>query len=162
MLRPLRVRGAHCCMTLLVGILVAVAPPLLIVPLDGRPVRFGAPLPAAVVAAGLRLEGRGTLQWRRLPVGAHDTDPVWIEIAISGPPGTVRIVAGGAGPSQDGRGPAFVREDEAADQQDCQSSRTRWTWCDGTVDTQERVAFLAPATIDGECYATGEARTICS
>jgi hypothetical protein len=41
--------------------LVAAAPALLVVALDGRPVRIGVPLPAAAVASGLRLEGKGTL-----------------------------------------------------------------------------------------------------
>src|SRR5690606_8249710 len=81
----------------------------------GEPVRFGVPLPAQALAQGLRLQGEGTLQWRHLPLPApgpaafapHD---VWVELAVVAPAGRVRIVAGGAGPCEAGRGPAFVRE----------------------------------------------------
>lgn len=144
------------------GVLLLVAPPLLVVPLDGRPVRFGAPMPAAVIAGGLRLEGKGTLQWRRLPIGPPDADPVWIEIAIVGPPGTVRIVAGGAGPCQDGRGSVFVREHVAERLPHGERAIDRWTWSDGTVDACEREFFLQPTVVGAECYAAGEARTVWS
>ncbi len=81
-------------MLTVVACLTLVTPALLVIPLDGRPVRFGVCLPAAAVASGLRLEGRGQLQWRRLPVCGTDADPVWVELAITGPRGTVRLCAG--------------------------------------------------------------------
>ncbi|MGK0204217.1 MAG: hypothetical protein ACI9S9_003298, partial [Planctomycetota bacterium] len=72
-------------------------PPLLTVPTDGRPMRFGFSVPAVALERGLALGGRGAMQWRRLPVGPADAENVWIEIAIVAPRGTVRILRGGAG-----------------------------------------------------------------
>ncbi len=155
-------RVPHCSVITLALLLVAVAPALLVVPLDGRPVRFGAPLPLSVLSSGLRLEGKGTLQWRRLPIGKADADPVWIEIAITGPPGTVRICAGGGGPHADGRGPAFVRDETEEVRLEGRERVERWHWSCGTVDVRTRLSFTAATTIDGETFASGEARTICS
>lgn len=137
----------------------ALAPALLEVPLDGRPVRFGAPLPAAAVAAGLGLEGRGVLQWRRLPIGPPDADPVWVELAIAGPPGRVRVVAGGAGPSSHGRGPAFVREQREEPLVHGRRRTTVWRWCCGAVDEQVRIEFDTALVLGGEPFAAGEALT---
>jgi hypothetical protein len=137
----------------------AVAPALLVVALDGRPVRFGAPVPAAAVATGLRLEGQGVLQWRPLATMPVDADPVWVEIAILGPRGTVRVCAGGPGPTLDGRGPAFVRDDEERAVAGGSERTLRWRWADGTVDELVRTAFAVPAEVDGECFAPGEALT---
>lgn len=142
--------------------LAALGPALLVVPLDGRPVRFGAPLPAAAVQAGLRLQGRGTLQWRRLPVGGPDADPVWVELAITGPPGTVKVTAGGDGPHADGRGPAFVREEAERLLPHGRERVVTWRWNDGSLDERTRLSFDAPATQAGECFAPGEARTVVS
>lgn len=133
---------------------------LLAVPVQGQPVRFGVPLPAAAVAEGLRLTGPGRLQWRRLPVGGQDADPVWVEIAIAGATGTARIVADGAPATPEGRGPAFVRESTEQVVAEGRATTTRWRWCDGTVDECVRTTFHAPAEIAGELYAVGEARTV--
>lgn len=146
-------------MLTLASCFVVVAPALLVIPLDGRPVRFGASLPAAAVATGLRLEGRGLLQWRRLPVGGPDADPVWVELAISGPPGTVRLFAGGAGPNQDGRGPVFVRE-VVDENLSCGTRRTeRLRWHDGSIDELVRIAFTSSTTHGDESFSAGEALT---
>lgn len=142
--------------------LVAAGPALFSLVLDGRPVRFGAPLPAAVVASGLRLQGAGSLQWRLLAGRGPEVDPVWVEIAVTGPPGTVRIFAGGAGPSADGRGPCYVRE-EAERVLPCGRERTvRWRWVDGGVDERVRLTFTAETAVDGEVFAIGEHRTVVS
>lgn len=146
-------------MLTLVSCAVAIAPALLVVPLDGRPVRFGTCLPAAAVGSGLRLEGRGCLQWRRLPVGGADADPIWVELAITGPPGTVRVCAGGAGPSPDGVGPVFVREVADETQPTGTLRRERWRWHDGSVDELTREVFAATVVADGETWQAGEART---
>jgi hypothetical protein len=135
---------------------LAGGPALFAVLLDGRPVRFGAPLPAAVVASGLHLEGRGTLQWRRLPIGGERADPVWVELAITGPAGTVKVCAGGDGPSADGRGPSFVREASDELLPDGRASTVRWRWVDGSVDERTRTAFTAAATVADEPFGPGE------
>jgi hypothetical protein len=144
----------------LFSLLVAVAPALFVVPLDGRPVRFGAPVPAAVLAGGLRLEGRGSLQWRRLPIGRPDSDPVWIEIAISGPAGVVKVMAGGAGatgPSADGNGPVYVREQVHQMLADGEEVRQRWRFADGAVDERTRIVFHREVELGGERFLPGEA-----
>ena len=139
--------------------MVAIAPALLVIPLDGRPVRFGAPLPAAVVQQGLALQGKGVLQWRRLPFGRPGTDPVWVEIAISGPPGLVRIVPGSLGPTEQGRGPVFVSELHEEVLPHGRLQRRRWCFVDGSVDECTRLEFTAPTQLDGETFAVGEALT---
>lgn len=127
--------------------------------LDGAPVRFGVPVPAAAVADGLRLGGAGALQWRRLPVGDAAADPVWIELAIAGARGTVRVQRGGAGPCADGRGPAFVRDAGDESLPEGRVAWFGWRWCDGTVDSWRRTQFTAPVEADGETFAVGEYRT---
>ena len=140
-------------------VVVAIAPALLVVPLDGRPVRFGAPLPAAVLQQGLGLQGKGVLQWRPLPFGRPGTATVWVEIAISGPPGVVRVVPGGTGPSEDGRGPVFVREDREEALPHGRLQQTLWRFVDGSVDERRRLEFTSPTELEGELFATGEALT---
>jgi hypothetical protein len=147
---------------LLPALALVVAPALLTIALDGRPIRFGAPLPAAAVAAGLRLEGNGVLQWRRLPVGAPDATTVWVELAIVGPPGTVRIVAGGAHACPDGRGDAFVRAQKDVELAHGRERTVQWRWCDGSVDELRRLEVTAPCELDGERYAAGEWRSLAS
>ena len=131
---------------------------LLAVPMDGRPVRFGVPLPAAAVAQGLRLRGPGQLQWRPLPAAAPP-DRVWVEVAIAGAVGEARVVAGGGPACADGRGPAFVLARSARAVEHGRESTTRWLWNDGSVDEVVRVEFHAPVMLDGEPWAIGEART---
>ncbi|MBL8733489.1 MAG: hypothetical protein JNN13_14050 [Planctomycetes bacterium] len=128
------------------------------VPLDGRPVRFGMPVPAAIVRRGLGLDGPGVLQWRRLPIGGADPDPVWIEVALLGPPGRVRLLPGDLGPCADGRGPAFVHERTQQVGVDGPSSLERWRWADGTVDERRRERVDLGAVIAGERYLPGEWR----
>ncbi len=140
---------------------------LLTVPLDGHPVRFGVPLPAVALTQGLRLQGRGVLQWRRLPIGGPVADPVWVELAIVGASsagggtggGNARVVAGGAAECADGCGPAFVREEEEVVVPCGRERRMRWRWCDGSVDECVRTEFTVPTMVDGEVYTVGEART---
>jgi len=144
----------------LAALATATSPALLVVPLDGRPVRLGVPLPASAVATGLRLEGRGTLQWRRLPIGAPDADPVWVELAIVGPPGTVRVCPGGDGPCADGNGPACVREEQLRDLPHGSEHVVRWRWRDGTLDERTRTTFTVATTIGDETFAVGEALTV--
>lgn len=139
--------------------LSCVAQCLLTVPIDGPPVRLGIALPVAAVARGLRLQGRGALQWRRLPVGGDDADPVWIELAILAPPGPARVLAGGAGPSPDGSGPAFAFERDERPVAEGAQARERWRWRDGTVDERTRTRFLVATTGGDERFAIGEAWT---
>lgn len=140
----------------------AAAQALLAVVLDGRPARFGTPVPAAAVAAGLRLEGQGVLQWRPLAAMPVDADPVWVEIAILGPRGTVRICAGGPGPTLGGSGPAFVREEDERAVVGGSEHALRWRWHDGTVDECVRTTFVLPTEVDGELFSPGEALSITS
>lgn len=133
---------------------------LLALSVDGQPVRFGVPLPAAAVAQGLRLNGPGALQWRRLPVGTLESDPVWVEIAIVGARGQVRIAAGGQPPVQDQRGAAFVHEVEEERSPAGELRVRRWRWSDGHIDECQRTQFSKSTTIGGETYLAGEARTV--
>ena len=133
--------------------------PLLSIPLDGRPVRFGAPLPAAAVQRGLRLLGTGTLQWRRLPIGGPEADPVWVELAIVGPAGVVRLCAGDGPPSAAGSGGVYVREEVQDRLPGADRVTTIWRWRDGSIDTRVRLCFTAPTVLDQEAYAVGEACT---
>ena len=89
--------------------------PLLTIPTDGSPVRFGVRVAAGALDQGLSLAGEGVLQWRRLPIGDAAVQPeryVWIEVAIVAPRGVARVMRGGAGPCVGGRGPAYVRTQE--------------------------------------------------
>jgi hypothetical protein len=133
---------------------------LLTVSLDGKPVRFGVPLPAAALAQGLRLQGGGALQWRRLPVGGALADPVWVELAIVGATGSTRVIGGGAPESADGRGPAFVREEEEVLLPHGRERRVRWRWSDGSIDECARTELSVDTEIGGEVYTAGEARTV--
>lgn len=135
---------------------------LLSVPVDGAPVRLGVPLPATTVAKGLRLAGRGVLQWRRLPIGGLEPDPVWIEVAIAGARGEAAIVAGGDGPSERGSGPAFVREVERREQAFGDEERTTWRWCGGACDEVVRTTFRRETTAVGEAWTAGESLTTTS
>lgn len=151
--------------------------PLLTIPIDGQPVRFGIAVAAEVLADGLSLAGGGTLQWRRLPIGSRvigskaigskvigskagaPDDQVWIELAIVAPRGTVRVMRGGVGPCADGRGPAFVLTSEER-RLDYGSVRVqRWQWVDGTVDERMRTTFTKRTELDGEIYEIGERLT---
>lgn len=134
---------------------------LLTVPLDGSPVRFGVPLPASAIARGLRLDGRGILQWRRLPVVASG-DLAWVELAIVGPRGTVRVLAGGAGPDDDGAGPAFRRERVVAATAAGDEVREVWHWCDGAIDERRRVQCRGDATAAPGGLLAGESATVAS
>jgi hypothetical protein len=138
--------------------MVAVLPALLTIPLDGRPLRLGVPLPAAAVAQGLRLEGKGCLQWRRLPIGGERADPVWVELALTGPPGTVKIHAGGDGPCA-GDGPVLRREVVDEVLADAHVHTRRWHFRDGSVHECARRVFTAPTLWAGEPFAAGEALT---
>ncbi|MBM4061017.1 MAG: hypothetical protein FJ265_07955 [Planctomycetes bacterium] len=133
---------------------------LLVLTTAGAPVRLGVPLPAAAVAQGLRLEGPGALQWRRLPVGGLAPDPVWVEIGIAGAGQRARIAAGGAPACPDGRGPAFVREQAERALPEGRLTSVRWRWCDGSEDEIARTVFHAACIVGGEPYAAGEARTV--
>lgn len=130
----------------------------------GEPVRFGVPLPAQALAQGLRLQGEGTLQWRHLPLPApgpaafapHD---VWVELAVVAPAGRVRIVAGGAGPCEAGRGPAFVREQCDDVLPHGRRRRIDWRWCNGVTDSWERIELTSPWLCADEVFTVGEALT---
>ncbi|MCA3009046.1 MAG: hypothetical protein INH34_11790 [Phycisphaerales bacterium] len=134
---------------------------LLTVPLDGQPVRFGVPLPTAALARGLRLDGRGALQWRRLPV-AVDGDLAWVELAIVGPRGMVRVLAGGSGPDDDRDGAAFAYERTVAATPAGQELRERWLWRDGVVDERRRLQHRGELTGGADAPRAGEATTVVS
>lgn len=151
--------------------------PLLTVTSDGAPMRFGVAVSASVLEDGLSLAGRGALQWRRLPVGVGDVgsgdvgsgdvdsgdvaadQAVWIELAIVAPRGPVRVMMGGAGPSADGRGPAYVATSETRRLAYGTERVQRWQWVDGTVDERVRTSFTARAELHGEIYEIGEGLT---
>lgn len=145
-------------------LLPSLLPPLLTLTSDGQPLRLGVCLPAAELAGGLRLQGAGAMQWRRLPVGPSDADlaplaEVWIELGIVAPRGLVRIVRGGAGPCPDGRGPAFVFSEEEQRLAHGSVRVLRWHWLDGTVDERSRTTFTARTELAGEFYDVGEGLT---
>lgn len=129
---------------------------LLTLPLEGPPVRFGVALPAAAVARGLRASGDVQLQWRRLPIGSADADPVWVELALVGR-GRTRITAGGAGPCASGSGEVCAHERCERDTPVGRETTTRWRWCTGAVDERRRVLFAQAVDHAGERYAAGEA-----
>jgi hypothetical protein len=116
-------------------------------------------LPAAAVQRGLRLLGTGTLQWRRLPIGGPEADPVWVELAIVGPAGVVRLCAGDGPPSAAGSGGVYVREEVQDRLPGADRVTTIWRWRDGSIDTRVRLCFTAPTVLDQEAYAVGEACT---
>ncbi len=156
---PRRAPCPHGGVLTLAMVLGAVVPALFAIPLDGRAVRLGVPLPAAAVAQGLRLEGRGLLQWRRLPIGGDEADPVWVELAITGPPGLVKVFAGGAGPCADGNGPVFRREERVETLPHGVRTTRTWHWHDGTVHECSRTVFSVATVVGGEPFAVGEAWT---
>lgn len=134
-------------------------PPLLTLPSDGRPMRFGLSVPAIELERGLALGGHGAMQWRLLPIGPADGENVWIELAIAAPRGTVRVVRGGDGPCPDGRGAAFVL---SCDEQRVAHGTVRvmrWQWVDGTIDQRTRTTFTATTELAGEVYQVGEGLT---
>lgn len=131
---------------------------LLTVPLDGHPVRLGVPLPTAALARGLRLDGRGALQWRRLPVAARG-ELAWVELAIVGPRGTVRVLAGGSGPDDDRDGPCFVYERTVATTAAGEETGEVWRWRDGAVDERRRLRHSGTATGAHDAPGAGEATT---
>ena len=119
-------------------------------------VRFGVPLPERELARGLRLEGPGAaqLQWRRLqPQPDPVTGRTWVEIAVQGASGRMRIHAGGQ-PA----GGGLLRL--GSDEEETESARVRvrtWQWQDGRVDQLARTTFTALAALqDGEEFAPGE------
>jgi hypothetical protein len=136
----------------------ALAQVVLTLSLDGQPVRIGLPLPAAAVARGLRVAGNAVGQWRRLPIGGADADPVWVELACVGR-GEVRWVAGGEPAAPDGAGSAVRREQTRRELPWGSETQTRWYWSTGETDAEVRSEFAAPAEVDGERFAAGEALT---
>lgn len=139
---------------------VVVGQVLLSLSLEGPPVRFGVPLPAAAVARGLRASGDTELQWRRLPLGSADADPVWVELALVGQ-GRTRITAGGVGPDAAGSGAVRTLERCERDTPYGRETVTRWRWCTGAVDERRRLLFAQAGDLGGEPYAVGEAATTC-
>ena len=128
---------------------------------DVAPVRFGYPLPARALARGLHLEAPagGRLQWSLLQEKPNPTTGrQWVEIAISGARGRVRVVAGGIGPVESGSGELVtVSTKEIVTSSRARTIRT-WTWLDGTEDSLDRTVYLAPAVDQsGEEFDTGEA-----
>ena len=126
---------------------------------DGEPLRIGLRVPRAVLRDGLSLLGRGQMQWRPLPVGRRTSDEIWIEVGICAPRGTGKLHSGGAGPTMDGRGCAFVREGEVRATPHGHVRTVRWAWCDGTVDAKARTTFTEPCVFGGERFESGEALT---
>ncbi len=112
---------------------------------DGEgPVRLGVPLPARTLTRGLHVEGEpgAVLQWAPLQEQPGcDSERIWVELCVCGGHGTVRIAAGGDGPTH-GSGPACrVEASESGSDLTHESHRTR-TWADGTVDRYERMQWL--------------------
>ncbi|MCB9887385.1 MAG: hypothetical protein H6838_17980 [Planctomycetes bacterium] len=144
---------------------VAALQVLLAVPVGEAPVRFGHALPEVALAKGLRLDGPGRLQWRRLPLPvARSGDELsdaraWVELAILAPSGVARVVAGGDGPCEAGRGPVFVREQLDEGMPFGGRRRTVWRWSTGDVDECCRDEFRSPWLEGGEVFTVGEART---
>ncbi|MCA8973388.1 MAG: hypothetical protein KDC98_01635 [Planctomycetes bacterium] len=143
----------------MVAMLVVATQALFTVGIDAGPVRFGVPLPAAAVARGLGLRGKGVLQWRRLPVGGESSDPVWVEIAIDGAAHSATVVAGGGHACPAGSGPAcaYTREETVVPYG--REIVDRWAWRSGAVDERVRLQFEVATTLDDETYQVGETRT---
>lgn len=128
-------------------------------PGDGTPVRFGCPLPSTVVEQGLSLRGQGHLQLRPLLPEPTDTGLVWVEIAVTGARGQVRVLRNTArGKSAAGEGKVAVCS--FAEHTEPTSTgairRQRWVFCDGSIDARDVEEFAVPTTIDGEAFAAGE------
>lgn len=121
---------------------------------DPGPVRFGVPLPAEVLGRGLALQSAGELQWRRLPLRAA-AGLAWIEIAVAGGEGPLRVTLGGDGPVDGERGPALRRAREVAGGIDVAT----WSWCDGTVDRRERILCAVPQVLYEHFFEAGEVLT---
>lgn len=125
------------------------------------PVRFGFPLPAEQLQRGLRVSGsKARLQWRAL----HDrpdpgTGRLWVELAVAGARGRVRVMAGGDGPVGD-EGGAIVRvETQAESFSGCDIRRVRWLWCTGEVDELQRRTFTEMTEHAGEVFDAGASLT---
>ncbi len=126
--------------TVLSQVLLSLHPPAPAVPL-----RFGVPLPAARLGAGLRVEGPPgvRMQWRPLQRRPDPrTGRLWIEICLSGAHGRVKIAARGAGPVGPEGGTAVRCEELASTTPERRTALSRWRWHSGEVDTVRRVAFL--------------------
>lgn len=133
---------------------------LLSLPVEGAPVRLGVPLPASALSGGLRVAGAGAVQWRRLPIGGADADPVWVEIAVVGARGSASIVAGGVPADDDRGGAAYVLETETVQSAHGSDRRTTWRWVDGTTDERRRRVFRVATQSGGEVFAPDEAHTV--
>jgi hypothetical protein len=126
----------------------------------GGPVRFGWPLPEAVLQQGLRLQGQAgaALQWRPLQEQAEPGRRIWCEIAVTGARGRCTLVTGGDGPSR-GAGPAFTLAEERDESEQGFVLRRIRSWRGGGDESCERLQWIAPGVLEGETFATGEALT---
>lgn len=125
------------------------------------PVRFGFPLPAEVLARGLSLSDRDAkLQWRPLQEQPDPvTERVWVELAVAGARGRVRLRARGVGPVDGDEGPVLRVEREKSSQPGRMERLTRWRWCTGEVDQREVSVFLQIGHAAGERFEAGESWT---
>ena len=114
------------------------------------PVRFGVPVPAEDLRAGLRLDGpHEAFQWSTLTTGLDaESERVWIEVAVDGRPGRYRLQRGGSAARPNGSGAAVERW--ARDLKDGaeQARVSTWSWHSGVVDRVRRT--LVPGAAAGE------------
>ncbi|MBK8976930.1 MAG: hypothetical protein IPM29_13505 [Planctomycetes bacterium] len=108
------------------------------------PVRLGLPLPAVALQRGLRAVGPPgvQVQWRLLQTEpGFGSDAVWVEVALLGAAGRVRLCAGGEPSTAAGAaGPVLARTRTAVtDDAGVESITDELRWADGTVDRRERV-----------------------
>ena len=138
---------------------------LLTFTVDGPgPVRFGYPLPVASLRRGLRVAPRtAQLQWRLL----HDKpDPVtgrlWVELAVTGARGPVRLLSGGRAPADADGGDLLTVHRSEVQQPGRRVRRTQWRWSTGEGDERITTRFARSTEHRGERFDAGESWTRCS
>lgn len=124
------------------------------------PVRFGFPLPVEHLRRGLRAEPPAQLQWRPLQERPDpETGRLWVELAVTGASGQIRVLAGGAGPVGDEGGTVVRVETEAEIVPGGEVKRRRWTWSTGERDVRGRWTFDQQTEHRGEVFDAGESLT---
>ncbi|MEM7198816.1 MAG: hypothetical protein AAF628_01020 [Planctomycetota bacterium] len=135
---------------------------LLTFTIDGDgPVRFGVPLPADALQQGLRIADPAVhLQWRILqPNPDPRTGRQWVELAITGGRGRLRLRAGGVGAIAADQGSVVRLEETTTEDDATRVVRRVHRWRTGEVDRCERVRFRQRGWIAAESFGAGEALT---